>query len=264
MISIDLSGKCALVTGASQGIGRACAEWLARAGASVGLAARNQENLEEVAAGIRAGGGRAEPLPCDLTEAGRPEWAVEETVSRLGGLDIVVNVAGSSRRSDPTDVSNEDIDLAIDLKLRAAVATTRAAVPHLRARGGGSIVFTSGLSHVHTSTYHGSGCIPNAALAAFKHQLAKRLAGEGIRVNMVNPGATATPRMDRQVKRLSELTGKSIDEVKGERLERIPMGRFVEAEDIAKTVLYLVSDLAGYVTGNSINVDGGECHAVRA
>ena len=80
---------------------------------------------------------------------------------------------------------------------------------------------------------------------------------------MVNPGATATPRMDRQVKRLSELTGKSTDEVKGERLERIPMGRFVEAEDIAKTVLYLVSDLAGYVTGNSINVDGGECHAVR-
>ncbi len=264
MISIDLSGKCALVTGASQGIGRACAEWLSRAGASVGLAARNQENLEEVAAGIRAGGGRAEPLPCDLTEAGRPEWVVEETVGRLGGLDIVVNVAGVSRRSDPTDVSNEDIDLAIDLKLRAAVAITRAAVPHLRARGGGSIVFTSGLSHVHTSTYHASGCIPNAALAAFKHQLAKRVAAEGIRVNLINPGATATPRMDRQVRRLSELTGKSIDEVKAERLSTIPMGRFVEAEDIAKTVLFLVSDLAGYVTGNSINVDGGECQVVRA
>ncbi|MEE9257442.1 MAG: SDR family oxidoreductase, partial [bacterium] len=101
-------------------------------------------------------------------------------------------------------------------------------------------------------------------LAAFKHQLAKRVAAEGIRVNLINPGATATPRMDRQVRRLSELTGKSIDEVKAERLSKIPMGRFVEAEDIAKTVLYLVSDLAGYVTGNSINVDGGECQVVRA
>jgi 3-oxoacyl-[acyl-carrier protein] reductase len=80
---------------------------------------------------------------------------------------------------------------------------------------------------------------------------------------MVNPGATATPRMERQTKRASELTGKTIDEVMSERLASIPMGRFVSADDIAKTVLYLVSDLADCVTGNSINVDGGECQAVR-
>jgi NAD(P)-dependent dehydrogenase (short-subunit alcohol dehydrogenase family) len=263
MISIDLSGKCALVTGASQGIGRACAEWLARAGAGVALAARNAENLAEVAAGIRREGGRAEELPLDLTEEGKPEWAVDETARRFGGLDIVVNVAGVSRRSDPIDVSNDDIDLAIDLKLRSAVATTRAAVPHLRARGGGNIIFTSGLGHVHTHVFHGSGCMPNAALAAFKHQLAKRLAPDGIRVNMVNPGATVTPRMERQTKRASELTGKSIEEVMEERLKAIPLGRFISSDDIAKTVLYLVSDLADCVTGNSINVDGGECNAVR-
>ncbi len=199
-----------------------------------------------------------------MTEVDKPGWVVWETVSRLGGLDIVINVAGASKRSDPIDVSNDDIDLAIDLKLRAAVATTRAAVPHLQARGGGSIVFIAGLSHVHTHVFHGSGCIPNAALAAFKHQLAKRVAPDGIRVNMVNPGATATPRMARQTKRASELTGKSEEEVMAERLSAIPMGRFISADDIAKTVLYLVSDLADCVTGNSINVDGGECQAVRA
>ena len=263
MISIDLSGKCAFVTGASQGIGRACAEWLARAGASIALVARSEENLREVAAGIAAGGGRAEALPADLTESGRPASMVAEAAARLGGLDIVVNVAGVSRRSDPIDVSNDDIDLAIDLKLRASVEITKAAVPLLRERGGGSIIFISGLSHVHTHVFHGSGCIPNAALAAYKHQLAKRVAPDGIRVNMLNPGATATPRMARQTKRASELTGKTIDEVKAKRLAAIPMGRFVSADDIATTVLYLVSDLAGSVTGNSINVDGGECQAVR-
>jgi len=263
MISIDLSGKCAFLTGASQGIGRACAEWLARAGVAVALVARNSENLAIVAAEIRGTGGQAEEISVDLTEEGKPEWAVEEAVRRFGGLDIVVNVAGVSRRSDPIDVSNDDIDLAIDLKVRSAVATTRAAVPHLRARGGGSIIFTAGLSHVHTHVFHGSGCMPNAALAAFKHQLAKRLAPDGIRVNMINPGATVTPRMERQAKRASELTGKSVEEVMEERLKAIPMGRFISSDDIAKTVLYLVSDLADSVTGNSINVDGGECNAVQ-
>ena len=263
MISIDLSGKCALVTGGSQGIGRACAEWIARAGASVAITARNEENLEEVAAGIHAEGGRAETLPADLAERGKGAWVVEEAVSRLGGLDIVVTVAGVSRRTDPTDTTDEDIDLAIDLKLRSAVAITRAAIPHLRARGGGSIVYTSGMSHVHTSMYHGSGCIPNAGLMAYKHQLAKRVAADNIRVNMINPGTTATPRFDRQTRRIAELSGKSISEVEAERLAQIPMGRFTTAEDIAKTVLYLVSDLSACVTGESINIDGGVCEAVR-
>ncbi len=263
MISIDLSGKCALVTGASQGIGRACAEWIGRAGAAVALTARNEANLEEVAAGIRAGGGRAEPIPADLAERGKGARVVKEAVDRLGGLDIVVTVAGVSRRSDPVDTTDEDIDLAIDLKLRSAVAITRAAIPHMKARGGGAIVYTSGLSHVHTSMYHGSGCIPNAGLMAFKHQLAKRVAADKIRVNMINPGTTSTPRFDRQTRRIAELSGKSISEVEAERLAQIPMGRFTTAEDIAKTVLYLVSDLSECVTGESINIDGGVCEAVR-
>ncbi|MEE9240723.1 MAG: SDR family oxidoreductase, partial [bacterium] len=249
MISIDLSGKCALVTGASQGIGRACAEWIGRAGAAVALTARNEANLEEVAAGIRAGGGRAEPIPADLAERGKGARVVKEAVDRLGGLDIVVTVAGVSRRSDPVDTTDEDIDLAIDLKLRSAVAITRAAIPHMKARGGGAIVYTSGLSHVHTSMYHGSGCIPNAGIMAFKHQLAKRVAADKIRVNMINPGTTSTPRFDRQTRRIAELSGKSISEVEAERLAQIPMGRFTTAEDIAKTVLYLVSDLSECVTG---------------
>ncbi|MEE9273798.1 MAG: SDR family oxidoreductase [bacterium] len=263
MVPIDLSGKCALVTGGSQGIGLACGEWIARAGAAVALVARSAENLEAAVAGIRGEGGRAEALAADLTEPGRAEWAVEETVSRLGGLDILVNVAGSARRSDPVETTDEEIDLALDLKLRAAVRLTRAAIPHMRARGGGSIVFTGGLSHVHTSAYHGSGAMPNAALAAYKHQLARRLAPDGIRVNLINPGATDTPRMEGVNRRVSKLSGKSIDEVRAERMSKIPMGRFVTAEDCARVVLFLVSDLAGYVSGEAIAVDGGECNAVR-
>ncbi len=263
MVPIDLSGKCALVTGASQGIGRACAEWIARAGASVALVARNEKNLEEAVSAIRAAGGAAEALSCDLTAPGKTEWAVGETAGRLGGLDILVCVAGVSRRSDPVDTTDEDIDVAIDLKLRSAVRLVRAAVPHMRARGGGSIVFTAGLGQVHTHVFGASGCMPNAALAAYKHNLARRLAPEGIRVNLLNPGATETPRMELQNRRTAALAGKSVEEVEAERLSVIPMGRFVTPDDCAKAVLFLVSDLAEFVTGEAINVDGGQCEAIR-
>lgn len=263
MVPIDLSGKCALVTGASQGIGRGCAEWLARAGVAVALAARNTELLDEVAAGIRAEGGTAEPLPGDLTEPGKPEWAVEEAARRLGGLDILVNVAGVSRRSDPAEMSEEEIDLALDLKLRSTLRLTRAAIPHLRMRGGGSIVFTGGSSQRGTVNLHGSGCLPNAALAAYKHQLAGRLAPEGIRVNLIMPGSTKTPRMEKNTHRIAELTGKSPAEVEAKRMAELPIGRFGSPDDCGKVVLFLVSDLASYVTGESIGVDGGLCAGVR-
>ncbi|MEK6712102.1 MAG: SDR family oxidoreductase [Nitrospinota bacterium] len=263
MISVDLSGKCALVTGGSQGIGRGCGEWLARAGAAVALVARNAGNLEEAAQGIRRAGGRAEALAADLTGPGKTEWAVEETVKRLGALDILVNVAGTARRSDPAETTDDDIDLSINLKVRAAVRLVKAAVPHMRARGGGSIIFTLGLAHVHTSVWHGSGCMSNGMLLPYKHQLARRVAPWGIRVNVVNPGVTETPRMSIQQSRIAELTGRSVDDVARERLEAIPMGRFGQVDDVAKLVLFLCSDLAGHITGESITVDGGETNAVR-
>ncbi len=263
MITIDLSGKVALVTGASQGIGQACARVLARAGASVALAARNEENLRRTASGIVAAGGVAEAMAGDLTAAGQTERVVEEACARLGGVDFLINAAGVSRRSDPIETTDEDIDLAIDLKLRASIRLTRAAIPRIRKRGGGSIVYFSGLSHVHTSEYHGSGCIPNAGLSAYKHQLARRLAPENIRVNLVNPGTTDTPRYVRQTRRIAELTNRTYEEVDAERRAELPMGRLTRAEDCANAALFLVSDLASNITGESINVDGGRCEAVR-
>lgn len=262
-VSIDLSGKCALVTGGSQGIGRGCGEWLARAGAAVALVARNGKNLDEVVQGIRRAGGRAEALPADLTEPGRTEWAVGETVQRLGGLDILVNVAGVARRSDPAETTDGDIDLSINLKVRAAVRLVKAAVPHMKARGGGSIVFTLGLAHVHTSVWHGSGCMSNGMLLPYKHQLARRVAPWNIRVNAVNPGVTETPRMTIQQQRIADLTGTSVDDVARDRLAAIPMGRFVRVDDVAKLVVFLCSDMGSYITGESITVDGGETNAVR-
>ncbi len=263
MISIDLSGKVAIVTGASQGIGRGCAEWLCRAGAAVALVARNTELLDEANSEFRSEGGTALPLTADLTETGKAEWVVEETVRQFGGLDILVNVAGVSRRSDPMDTSDEDIDLAIDLKLRAAIRLTRAAIPHIRARGGGSIVFTGGSSQRQTTEFHGSGCIPNASLGAYKHQLAKRIAPDGIRVNLITPGATRTPRMDKSAVRIAKLKGTTVEEVMADRMSGVPMGRLGTPDDCGKVVLFLVSDLASFVTGESIGVDGGLCEVVR-
>lgn len=263
MIPVDLSGKIALITGASQGIGRGCAEWLARAGASVSLTARNADLLNEVASGISAEGGVSELFPTDLTTPGQTEWIVDETVHRLGGLDILVNVAGVSRRSDPADVTDEDIDIAIDLKLRAALRLTRMAIPHIRVRGGGSIVFTGGISQRQSLDFNGSGCVPNASLAAYKHHLARRLAPDGIRVNLLVPGTIETPRMEEGSRRVSELSGKSLSEIKSSRMASIPLGRFGTPDDCGKVVLFLVSDLASYVTGESIGVDGGVCDGIR-
>ena len=263
MIAIDLSGKIALVTGSSQGIGQGCAVVLARAGASVALAARNEENLAATAAGIAAAGGRAEVLAGDLTLAGQTERIVDETCARFGGVDFLVHAAGVSRRSDPAETTDDDIDLAIDLKLRAAIRLTKAVIPQMRKRGGGVIVYFSGLSHVHTSEYHGSGCIPNAGLAAYKHQLARRLAPVNIRVNLVNPGTTDTPRYVRQTRRIAELTNRTYEEADAERRAKLPMGRLTRAEDCANAALFLVSDLASNITGESVNVDGGRSDAVR-
>ena len=263
MIPIDLSGKVALVSGGSQGIGRGCGEWLAKAGAAVALVARNGEKLNEAVEAIRKEGGRAEAITADLTQPGKCEWAVSETVARLGGLDILVNVAGVARRSDPAETTDDDIDTAINLKVRAAVRMVKEAIPHMKARGGGSIIFTLGLSHVHTSVWHGSGSMSNGMLLPYKHQLAKRVAPWNIRVNVVNPGATETPRMSIQQRRIAEMSGKSVDDVARERLANIPMGRFVRVDDVAKLVLFLCSDMAGYITGESISVDGGENNAVR-
>jgi NAD(P)-dependent dehydrogenase (short-subunit alcohol dehydrogenase family) len=227
------------------------------------LVARNGEKLREAVQGIRNAGGRAEGLAADLVEPGKTEWAVDETVKRLGALDILVNVAGVARRSDPAETTDDDIDVAINLKVRSAVRLVKAAVPHIKARGGGSIIFTLGLSHVHTSVWHGSGSMSNGMLLPYKHQLAKRVAPWNIRVNVVNPGATETPRMSIQQRRIAELSGQSVDDVARERLTAIPMGRFVHVDDVAKLVVFLCSDLANYITGESIAVDGGENNAVR-
>ncbi|MBT3351889.1 MAG: SDR family oxidoreductase [Nitrospinaceae bacterium] len=263
MVPIDLSGKVALITGASQGIGRSCAEWLAKAGATVALNARNEELLNEVATGISAEGGVSKLLPADLTSPGQSEWIVDETVRQFGGLDILVNVAGVSRRSDPANVTDEDIDIAIDLKLRSALRVTRMAIPHIRARGGGSIVFTGGISQRQSLEFNGSGCIPNASLAAYKHHLARRLAPDGIRVNLLVPGVIETPRMEAGNRRVSELSGKNLNEIESERMTSIPMGRFGTPDECGKVVLFLVSDLASFVTGESLGVDGGVCDGIR-
>ena len=263
MINIDLSGKCAIVTGASQGIGMGCAQWLSRAGASVLLTARNEGNLKKNVAEINENGGNSIAVPVDLTENNACELVVDKCVDEFGGIDFLVNIAGVSRRTDPLDTTDEEIDIAFDLKLRSSIRLARLVVPFMKERGGGSIIFTAGLSQLHSASLQGSGCIPNAGIAAYKHLLAKRLAPDNIRVNLINPGSTKTPRMDMQNKRISDYTGKSVEEVEEERLDRIPMGRFVTPDDCAKTVLFLCSDLSSCITGESIIIDGGGCSTTR-
>ncbi len=263
MINIDLNGKCAIVTGASQGIGMGCAQWLSRAGASVLLTARNEENLNLNVSEINRSGGNSIAVPVDLTEENACKLVVDKCIEEFGGIDFLVNVAGVSRRTDPLDTTDEEIDIAFDLKLRSAIRLARLVVPSMKKRGGGSIIFTSGLSQLHSASLQGSGCIPNAGIAAYKHLLAKRLAPDNIRVNLINPGSTKTPRMDMQNKRISDYTGKSVEEVEKDRLSRIPIGRFITPDDCAKTVLFLCSELSTCITGESIIIDGGGCTVTR-
>jgi 3-oxoacyl-[acyl-carrier protein] reductase len=242
----SLEGKTALVTGASQGIGRACALELARAGARVALAARNVSKLSEVAAEIAALGGTAHAFVLDVGNEESIKETAKAALAHFGGVDILVNNAGITRDTLLLRMKRRDWDDVLNTNLTGTFLLTQALVsPMLKARWGriiniASIVGQTGQAG--QANYAAS----KAGLIGFTRSLARELASRGITANAVAPGYIETA-----------MTAVLDEKQRGAMLEHIPLGRPGTDLDVAHAVVFLASEQAGYITGHVLDVNGG-------
>jgi 3-oxoacyl-[acyl-carrier protein] reductase len=246
-MDLQLEGNVALITGASRGIGRAIALALAAERCDIALVARGRDALLDTEREVSALGVRAAAIVADVTSAADVERMVAGTVSALGRIDILVNNAGGSFPDDDEGWQN-----AFAANIEAAVRATRAAVPHMRAQGGGSIVHVASI----WGREAGGGLPYNAMKAAMishAKNSALALAKDNIRVNSVAPGSVRHPGGSWDLRALADPEGmaKFVE-------EKIALGRFGTAEEIANVVTFLCSSKASWVTGACINIDGGQ------
>jgi NAD(P)-dependent dehydrogenase (short-subunit alcohol dehydrogenase family) len=252
-VASRLDGRLALVTGAASGIGAATAVRLAAEGAAVGLVDRDADGIRRVGERILATGGRAVSVVSDLARPGEPERAVAEVVAALGGLDILVTAAGIIRRHTAVETDDAEWDEVVAVNLTAVFRCCRAAIPTMRARGGGAIVtIGSGWSLV-AGPRAVSYAATKAAVANLTRAIAIDHGPDGIRANCVCPGDTDTPLLRDEFRQL----GRAVEEgLLGSGSGR-PLGRVGSPDEIAASVLFLVSDDAAFVTGTTLVVDGG-------
>lgn len=248
MLDLGLTRKRVLLAGTGAGIGRACALAFAEAGARVACVDVEPGRADEVADAVRAAGAEALPLRADVRRREDVAAAVEATVQAFGGIDVCVDIIGEARWGRVLELSDTDWDESFDLVLRHVFYLAQAVGKQMVAQAtGGAIVSISSVSGIASAPLHAAYGAAKAGLMALTRTLAVELAAAGIRVNTVAPGAVLTPRV---VQRLTP-------ERRAESARAIPMGRLAEPEEIAKVVVFLASDLASYITGQTVIVDGG-------
>jgi 3-oxoacyl-[acyl-carrier protein] reductase len=245
---VDLSGQIALVTGASQGIGKAIAIVLGAAGAKVACIARNVEKLAGTADAIRSAGGTAEAFACDVTDSASVEKVVDAVTEKWEKLHIVVNNAGITRDTLTPRLSDQDWDQVIATNLRGTFLFTRAATRPMMSQRYGRIINISSVSGLVGNPGQANYSASKAGVIGMTRTVAKELAGRKITVNAVAPGFIET-----------EMTAAMGEVILQEVKKRIPAKRVGTADEIAYTVLFLASPAAAYITGQTITVDGGLC-----
>ena len=255
-MNLDLSGKTALVTGASLGLGRAMATAFHGAGAKVALLARRQSVLDEARAAIVAAGGAAVgAYSCDVTDPAEIESTVASVVAELGPVDILVNNAGQSQTGRFEDIDDETWQYDLDLKLFAAIRLARLIFPGMKERRWGRIVDLLNTA----AKAPPPGSAPTSVSRAAGMALTKVLAGEGaphnVLVNALMIGSIKSDQIRRAYERSPQ--EQSFDEFVAAAGKSLPMGRMGEAEECANVALFLVSEAASYLSGCAINMDGG-------
>ena len=250
-----LKRKIALVTAAASGIGRAAAVLFAREGAAVAVADIDKGRISDTLAEIKATGGRGHGLPCDLTRDADSRRIVRETVDTLGGLDVLWNNVGHPGPGRVEGIHMDDYDMAMTLNVRSVVITTSEAIPAMRARGGGSVLFTSSIAGIYGSPFSPVYSAAKFGVTGLTKSLALRLAADKIRVNCVCPAPIDTPMLDIFMGR------PDVEANKHENLARmkqaVPLGRVGTPMEVAHAGLFLASDEASYITGVALPVDGG-------
>ncbi|HEY3110195.1 MAG TPA: SDR family NAD(P)-dependent oxidoreductase [Chloroflexota bacterium] len=256
-MELGLVGKVALVTGGSDGLGRATAATLAAEGARVAIVARSASRLEAAAEQIRATGAEVVALPGDVSKAGDCERVVARALEAFGRLDILVNNAGTSMARSFEEVDDDSWQADLDLKLFAAIRLIRDAIPHMRRVGGGRIVNILNIGAKQPGGSSVPTSVSRAAGLALTKALSKQYATEGILVNAVLIGVVRSGQHERRWER--EGRPGTLEQFY-ERMAReraVPVGRVAEASELADLVAFLVSERARYVTGVAINFDGG-------
>jgi len=241
-----LAGKTAIVTGAARGIGRAIAETLASEGADVMLCDLKEEWLSETAAAVRAAGRRAECRAVDVSQAAAVQDVVEAAAAAFGRIDILVNNAGITRDTFLVRMSDEDWDSVLAVNLKGTFLFCRAVAKPMIKQKSGAIVNIASVIGLIGNAGQCNYAASKAGVIALTKSLAKELASRNIRVNAVAPGFIET-----------KMTEALSQETRDKMLELIPLKRFGTPADVAKTVLFLASDAASYVTGQVLTVSGG-------
>jgi len=241
------AGKVALVTGGARGIGRACAEGFSRGGAAVVIADRLGPEAEATARAIQGAGGKAAAVSVDLSEMREIPRAVKDAAAAFGRIDVLVNNAGVLTEAPTPEVTEAQWDRLMTINLKAVFFVSQAVLPIMVRRGGGAIVNISSLAARVGGIASGIDySASKSGVIGLTRSLARQYGPKGIRVNAVAPG----PIMTEMTKHWSEAVLKDF-------LARIPLGRLGEAEDVARVVVFLAGPGAGYLTGVTIDINGG-------
>jgi 3-oxoacyl-[acyl-carrier protein] reductase len=245
-LQVNLSEKTAIVTGASQGLGKAVALALAANGARVACVARTVDKLNETVQQIQDAGGQAEAFACDVTDRKSVDELVDQVVEQWEKLDILVNNAGITRDTLLPRMSDEEWDTVIDTNLRGSFLFSRAASRYMMRARYGRIINMSSVSGLIGNPGQTNYSASKAGLIGLTRSLSRELAGRKITINAVAPGFIE-----------SDMTAALGEMIIGEAKKRIPARRLGTAEDVAAAVLFLAGDAASYITGHVLTVDGG-------
>jgi len=254
-MDFQLNNQVAIITGASRGIGRAIAQLLSAEGMRLVIAARSADLLDEVARSCQT---EVVPVAMDLREEAAPQRLIDIAVEKFGGINVLVNNAGATKRGDFLELTEADWQDGFALKFFGAVRCARAAWPHLQAAKG-SVVNIVGVGGRTGSAEFSIGGTVNAALLNFTKVLADRGVLDGVRVNAINPGAIATDRLQTRVATFAAQQGIAAAEAAGQMAAQLGIARFGAPEEIARAVAFLASSsAAGFCQGSILDVDGGQ------
>jgi NAD(P)-dependent dehydrogenase (short-subunit alcohol dehydrogenase family) len=256
-----MSKSVAIVTGASQGIGRATAVRLAKDFSSITLAARGRENLEETATAVKAAGAEPLVIDIDLSDASAARKVVEQTLAAFGRIDALLNIAGAIPQVDLLEMTDEQWDGALALKLHGARRLAIAAWPSLK-QSKGAVVFMSGNSALFPKAPYAAVGTINAAIVALAKAFSDRGIADGVQVNSVLPGPVMTGRRRSYLVHWAPLHNMTIEEATEKFPREAGIARYGEPEEIAELMAFLVSPGARWMTGSALRMDGGEVKSI--
>jgi 3-oxoacyl-[acyl-carrier protein] reductase len=261
-MDLGLKGKVAMVAGASRGLGYAVAEALAREGAVVSISSSTQGSIDEAAKRLTASGATAFGTVVDVRSGDQIAAWGQATIERFGGIDLLFTNGGGPPAGAAVSFDDAAWQNAADLLLFSAIRMVRVAVPSMKQRGGGAILMSTSGSVKEPIPNLGLSTVLRASVSALSKTLALELAADRIRVNQIIPGRIDTDRVKHLDQLAAQKTGTTPDEAKKKSIAAIPAGRYGEIAEYGKVAAFLLSDAASYMTGATVQVDGGQIKSV--